>query len=246
MATLSFAPPQTAPRPTASEDAELFRRYRESGNAADREALVHRFLPLARHVASRYRHGEEGEDVMQVAALGLLKAIERYDPDRGIAFSTFAVPTVLGEVKRYFRDLGWSVRVPRDVQELSLRIDRVTEDLTGELGRVPTTSEIARACEVTDEQVLEARGTHTAHRAVSLDQPAREPEDDAAISRLGGDDPGFARVEDATQLEQLVAVLGDRERQILLLRFGGDLKQREIAQLMGISQMQVSRLISQS
>src|SRR4051812_15305345 len=234
------------PTSTACEDAVRFARYRRTGDPAEREALVLRYLPLARHLAARYLHGGERDDVMQVAALGLLRAIDRFDPERGLAFSTFAVPTILGEVKRYFRDQGWMVRVPREIQELSLRLDRAVEELTGVLGRTPTVEDLAAHCRVTAEQVVEARATTTAHHALSLDRPTANAEDTDAFDQLGGEDPGFARVEDATQLRQLLDQIPPRERRILLLRFGHELKQREIAQLVGISQMHVSRVIARS
>jgi RNA polymerase sigma-B factor len=243
-----MAPVVTPPRDLHAHDAvtRLFERYRERGEEADRDALVTRFLPLARSLSRRYAHGGEREDVEQVAALGLLKAIDRYDPSRGIAFTSFAVPTILGELKRYFRDLGWTVRVPRSLQELSARADKAVEALTIELGRTPTTNEIAERCETTVEHVLEARATASAHRAESLDRPARD-EDGSTVGELVGDaDPGYDRVEDAVDLERLLAQLGERERQVLELRFGHDLVQREIGERLGISQMHVSRLIRQA
>jgi RNA polymerase sigma-B factor len=223
----------------------LFRRYREGRAPADRDALVARYTPLARQLARRYR-ASDSEDVMQVAYIGLLKAIERFDPDRGLAFSSLAVPTILGEVKRYFRDLGWTVRVPRDIQELALRVDKVADGLTGELGRMPTVQEIAARCDTTAERVLEARASATAHRAISLDQPSGEPDMDDMVDRLGSEDAGYERAESAVQVDGLLAELPDRERQVLELRFREDLMQREIAERLGISQMQVSRLIARS
>jgi RNA polymerase sigma-B factor len=230
----------------AREDAQLFERFCRDRNPTDHEALVRRFLPLARHLAARYPHGGEREDVMQVASVGLLKAIDRYDPARGIAFSSFAVPTIVGEIKRYFRDLGWTVRVPRDVQELTLRMERVSESLVHELGRAPTVEEIAERCQASVEQVLEARASATAHHAISLDQPAHDEDEDGVVNRLAAEEPGFARVDDATEVDELLSVLEPRERRVLLLRFRDDLMQREIADQLGISQMQVSRLIAKS
>jgi RNA polymerase sigma-B factor len=227
------------------DDTRLFRRYRRDRDPADRDALVERYTPLARQLARRYR-ASDSEDVMQVAYIGLLKAIERFDPDRGLAFSSLAVPTILGEVKRYFRDLGWTVRVPRDIQELALRVEKVADVLTGELGRLPTVQEIATRCDTTAERVLEARGSATAHRAISLDQPSGEPDMDDMVDRLGGDDAGYEHAEAAVQVDRLLAELPDRERRVLELRFREDLMQREIAERLGISQMQVSRLIARS
>jgi len=235
-----------SPSMRAREDALLFERYRRDGDPARRETIVARFLPLAHYLAGRYAHGGEIEDVRQVATIGLLKAIDRYDPARGIAFSSFAMPTILGEVKRYFRDLGWTVRVPREVQERSLRLEHVTEELSAELGRSPTALELAERCESTVEQVLEARASATAHRAISLDQPAHGEDDEDAVDRLVTDEPNFARVEDADELEYLLSFLMPRERRVVLLRFRDDLLQREIAEAEGISQMQVSRILAQS
>jgi RNA polymerase sigma-B factor len=243
---MALSAASTHPTSRAREDARLFERYCRDRDPADHAALVARFLPLARHLAARYPHGSEREDVMQVAAVGLLKAIDRYDPSRGIAFSSFAVPTIVGEVKRYFRDLGWTVRVPRDVQELALRVDRIGESLTNSLGRPPTVEELAERCQATVEQVLEARATATAHHAISLDQPGHGDDEDDVVNRIAADEPGFRHVDDATEIDQLLSVLPAREREVLLLRFRDDLMQREIAERMGVSQMQVSRLIAKS
>jgi RNA polymerase sigma-B factor len=237
------APPRTGRVPR--DDTGLFRRYRRDRDPADRDALVQRYTPLARQLARRYR-ASDSEDVMQVAYIGLLKAIERFDPDRGLAFSSLAVPTILGEIKRYFRDLGWTVRVPRDIQELALRMEKVADALTGELGRLPTVQEIAERCGTTAERVLEARASATAHRAISLDQPSGEPDMDDMVDRLGSDDAGYERAESAVQVDRLLAELPDRERRVLELRFREDLMQREIADRLGISQMQVSRLIARA
>jgi len=238
--------PVSAPSVRAREDARLFEDYSRERDPALREALMRRFLPLAWHLAARYSHGGERDDVRQVAVIGLLKAIDRYDPYRGIAFSSFAMPTIIGEVKRYFRDLGWTVRVPRDIQELSLRLERVTEGLSVALGRSPTPDEIAQQCGVTVEQVLEARASATAHRAISLDQPAHGEDEESTLTRLPAEEPEFARVEDADELEQLLSVLPPRERRVLMMRFCHDMLQREIAEAEGVSQMQVSRMLSQS
>ncbi len=202
-------------------------------------------MPLAQHLARRYSTRSEDDDVLQVAAIGLIKAVDRFDPDRGIAFSTFAVPTILGEIKRHFRDLGWSVRVPRRLQELALRVQRATEDLSAQLGRSPTVDELAVACGAPAEQVLEARATGTAHHPVPLDGLADDDEDDGPPRQLvGEEDPGYGRAEQSADLERLLMRLDERERVVLRLRFQEDLIQREIAQRLSISQMQVSRIIS--
>ena len=220
----------------------LFERYRQ-GDEGAKEQLVERFLPLARHLARRYLSGPEREDVEQVAALGLLKAIERFDPQRGLAFTSFAVPTILGEVKRYFRDLGWTVRVPRSIQELVPKVEKATEALTGKLGHTPTAEEVAAYCGVSVEDVLEARGSASAHRADSLDRPVAE-EGEASRGDLMGDvDPGFAHVEQAVDVQRLLTALPEREQRIVRLRFEHDLTQREIAEHVGLSQMHVSRLL---
>jgi RNA polymerase sigma-B factor len=230
----------------ARTDAAEFARYRDARDPALREALVARFLPLAWGLASRYVGRAERDDLEQVAALALLKAIERYDPDRGLAFSSFAVPTILGELRRYFRDHAWSVRVPRDVQELSLRVSRVTDTLIAELGRTPTPAELARRCDATVEQILDVRATATARDPDSLDQPRYDDQDDSAAMLGARDDPEFARVENAAVVDGLLARLPERERRVLQLRFQRELTQAEIGRHLGISQMHVSRIIRRS
>jgi RNA polymerase sigma-B factor len=232
----------------AAEDKRLLERYHHGGDPAAREALVERFLPLARQLARRYqRAGEPLDDLIQVASLGLLKAIERFDPGRETAFSSFAVPTILGELKRHFRDKGWSVRVPRDLQELAVKVDRVGEEMGRELGRAPTPAEIGERVGATPEQVLEAREAAGAYRAVSLDRPRNEEEEEGElVDAFGSEDHGFAVAEDAATVERLMRVLTDREREVLRLRFEEDLTQSEIGEIVGVSQMHVSRLIRQS
>ena len=220
-----------------------------AGDQLAREQLVQRFLPLARQLARRYqRGGEPLDDLVQVASLGLLKAIDRFDPRRETAFSSFAVPTILGELKRHFRDKGWSVRVPRDLQELAVKVDRVGEQMSRELGRAPTPMEIAESIGATTEQVLEAREAAGAYRAVSLDRPRDEEDEEGGgiADSVGIDDPGFSVAEDAATVERLMRVLTDREREVLRLRFEEDLTQSEIGVRVGVSQMHVSRLIRQS
>ena len=230
------------------EDRRLLVQYHRGGDAAARDALVERFLPLARQLARRYqRGGEPLDDLVQVASLGLLKAIDRFDPARETAFSSFAVPTILGELKRHFRDKGWSVRVPRDLQELAVKVDRVGEQMSRELGRAPTPAEIAETTGASTEQVLEAREAAAAYRAVSLDRPRDDDEEEGGIAdSVGADDPGFSLAEDAATVQRLMKVLTDREREVLRLRFEEDLTQSEIGARVGVSQMHVSRLIRQS
>jgi RNA polymerase sigma-B factor len=226
--------------------ASLFDRYRRERRAEDLDALVQRFLPLARHLARRYRTSNDYEDLEQVAALGLVKAIDRFNPDRGIAFSSFAVPTIAGELKRYFRDLGWSVRVPRSLQELAAKVDDVTERLTRELGRVPTANEVATECATTVEQLLEARASASARRPESLDRPAGDEDASSLGELLGSNDRGYAEVDRSLDIDIYLALLPAREQAIVRMRFQEDLTQREIGQRFGISQMHVSRLLRDS
>ena len=242
-------PPATEDRAArAREDRRLLERYHRHGDREARDALVERFLPLARQLARRYQRGSEPfDDLVQVASLGLLKAIDRFEPGRETAFSSFAVPTILGELKRHFRDRGWSVRVPRDLQEMSVRVDRVTEEMARDLGRAPTPAEIAENIGASTEQVLEAREAAGAYRAVSLDRPRDDDDEGDGMSEsMGAEDPGFGLAEDAATVERLMGVLSEREREVLRLRFAEDLTQSEIGQRVGVSQMHVSRLIRQA
>jgi RNA polymerase sigma-B factor len=227
-------------------DAALIERYRRSRDPRDLEALVQRFHPLALHLAHHYGTSHDREDLEQVASLALVKAITRFDPARGVAFATFAVPTILGELKRYFRDLGWSVRVPRALQELAAEVDRATEEVTRELGRTGTTEEVAERCGVSAERVLEARTLTNAHFADSLDRPRCEADDESEGAAIGGEDPEFERAEQRVDVEWLLSRLTPREALVVRLRFEQDLVQREIAARVGLSQMQVSRLLSRA
>jgi RNA polymerase sigma-B factor len=230
---------------TDADDRQLLRRWHDNGDEGARLELVERTLPLARTLARRYANkGESLDDLEQVAALGLVKAIDRFDLDREVRFTTFAVPTISGEIKRHFRDRGWMLRVPRDVQELSARVSITRERLTRELGRSPTVAELASAARVTVEQILEALGAADAYRALSLDEPLGEGID--ALDSIGGDDDGFERVEQRYMLRSGLTHLPAREREILHLRFYEGLTQREIADRVGVSQMHVSRLIRRS
>jgi RNA polymerase sigma-B factor len=208
-----------------------------------REQLVERFLPLARHLARRYSGQAERDDLEQVASFGLLKAIDRFDPDRGLAFTTFAVPTIVGELKRYFRDHSWSVHVPRSIKDLKVRLDTDTRVLGAELGRSPTPLELAERAGATVEQVIEALAAHTAHRADSLDRPVTENGDTAINLLDGGDDPGYTHSDNAALVDSLLTTLPYREETILRLRFEKEFTQAEIGERLGISQMHVSRLI---
>jgi RNA polymerase sigma-B factor len=222
--------------------------YAKTRNPADRDELVERFLPLARSLAARYRNTSESfDDLLQVASIGLMKAIDRYDPQQRTAFSSFAVPTILGELRRHLRDHTWAVHVPRSLQEASQRVGPAVEELAGGLGRQPTIAELASRLGMSEEDVLDARQAAAAHSPASLEQPVAH--EDGAIplgELLGAEDPWLAGVEDAVALERCLATLPVRNRQVLRLRFKEDLKQREIGALLGISQMHVSRLIQQS
>jgi RNA polymerase sigma-B factor len=254
------APPR--PRPSAGtpphrredrvardrDDRRMFEHYRATGDPATRTALVERFMPLARTLAGRYRRGAEPfEDLRQVASVGLLKAVDRYDPAHGTAFSSFAVPTILGELRRHFRDTGWALHVPRDLQELAVRLNGAVEELGDTLGRPPGIAELAAHLGVAAEQVLEARAASAAHHAASLDSPLHEDPDAPTLAEtLGGEDAGLEAAEAAITVERLLGGLDDRDREILRLRFAEDLTQSEIGARIGISQMHVSRRISSS
>jgi RNA polymerase sigma-B factor len=231
------------------EERRLFSRYRRRHDQAAREALVQRFLPLATQLARRYHRGHEPlDDLIQVASVGLLKAIDRFDPARGTAFSSFAVPTIVGELKRHFRDKGWAMRVPRDLQDLALRVNSATDRLVHTLGRAPTVSELADDLGVTIEEVLEAHEAAAAYRADSLDGPSSDDDQDGpqVIDTLGGEEPGYLQAEHSATLEPMMSALSDREREILRLRFVEDLTQSEIGDRVGLSQMHVSRLLRQA
>jgi RNA polymerase sigma-B factor len=251
---MSGEPPISRSADRAQEDRALFARAMApvDGGAADpvaRAELIERFLPLARQLARRYQRADEPlDDLVQVASVGLVKAVDRFDPSREIAFSSFAVPTILGEIKRHFRDRTWSVRVPRDLQELTLKVDRVVTELSHSLRRSPSVLEIADAAGATEEQVLEALEASGAYRATSL-STARGTEDDLSLTlgdTLGGDDEGFELAEHRATLGRLMQTVSPRERDVLRMRFEEDLTQLEIGERIGVSQMQVSRLIRQA
>ncbi len=229
-----------------AEDRELIRKAQQDPDPRVRAQTVEAFMPLVKSLARRYHRGEEPlEDLEQVAALGLLKAIKGYDPDRGHAFASFAVPTIVGELRRHFRDKGWAIRVPRDLQELALAVQRKADVMNTELGRPPTAQELAVKLDRDVEDVLEAREALRAMRPASLDRPSQagEDEDDTPMARIGGIDPGYERTDEAVTIGRLVKDLPERERRILALRFSGDLTQSEIGEELGISQMHVSRLL---
>jgi RNA polymerase sigma-B factor len=230
-------------------DRVLFERYVDRRDPVDRELLVERFLPLARQLARRYERPEEPfDDLFQVACVGLVKAIDRFDVGREVAFSSYAVPTILGEIKRYFRDRTWAVRVPRDLQELALRVDGTVTELASDLRRQPTVAEIAAALGSEEEAVLEALEASGAYRAASLSL-ARDGEQDTGETlgdTVGITEDGFARAEDRATIARLLAAVSPREREVLRLRFEHDRTQAQIGALIGVSQMQVSRIIRQA
>ena len=249
-AVLLGEPAAESPEARRLEDERLLARYHESGDLEARDELVVRFMPLARQLAARYRHaGEPLEDLAQVACVGLIKAVDRYDPERGSGFTRYAVPTMLGEIKRHFRDRGWSVHVPRATQELALKVGEALGALPAKLGRSPTPRDVAAAVGASVEEVLEAMEAATAYEAVSLDAPRPgngEEESWTLAESLWEEDPGFERVEVGETLRGTLEALPARERLILRLRFEEDMTQAEIADLIGVSQIHVSRLLPRS
>jgi RNA polymerase sigma-B factor len=234
-----------APRNALTERLQ-FARYRRTRSRADRDALIARYDSLARTAAMRYRRSLEPlDDLMQVAYVGLIKAIERYDPDRGTAFTAFAIPTILGELRRHFRDTTWGIHVPRELQEHCAAVQSASEQLAARNGRSPSMIDVASLTGLTIEQVLEAREVALAHTAVSLD--VSWDEGDAGelrlADRLGDEDPRLEHAEQTVFVSQLTRGLSARDRELLRLRFGEGLTQREIGKRIGISQMHVSRLM---
>jgi RNA polymerase sigma-B factor len=230
----------------AVEDPEVAAWFAAMPDPDARERLVHRFLPLAEHLAFKFAgRGESREDLAQVASLGLVHAIDRFDPARGVQFSTFASVTIVGELKRHFRDRGWSIRVPRSLQEASIVVNKTTQTLWQELGRSPTVDEVAARSELSPETVLEAMEAVQAYSTASLDAPVGE-DGTAAGELMGDEDPQLAMSEEWLALGPMLQELAPRERRILYLRFFKDMTQTEIAQEIGISQMHVSRLLTQT
>ncbi len=230
------------------DEQEALRRYRD-GDAEARAQLIEHHLPLARRLASRYRNsGESSDDLEQVASLGLIKAIDRYRPEAG-AFARFAVPTIVGELKRHFRDKGWGMHVPRYLQERVMEVNDAVERLATELGRSPTPRDVAESTGHPVEEVLEAMHAAGAYSPMSLDspQPGGDAEDENTLGqRLGKEDPQYELAEWRPTVAPALAALPEREREILRLRFQEDLTQSEIASRIGISQMHVSRLLRRS
>ncbi len=231
------------------DESVLFRRWQDHGDQRARELLVERYLPLARKLALRYvRSSEPLDDLVQVANLGLVKALGRFEVDRRHRFATFAVPTILGELRRYFRDAGWSVHVPRGAQERAMQIERAQRELTGRFGRSPTVAELVEYTEMDVEQVLDALQAVRAYDTLSLDapRPGGDGEMEPLVESLGGDDDRYEFIESEAAVSAGLPLLTPDERRILHLRFAGELTQSEIAAVVGVSQMQVSRVLRRS
>lgn len=225
---------------------ELFRRYKEEGDMDAREQLVMSHLNLVRFLANKFKNrGEPLDDLIQVGYLGLLKAIDRFDPGRGLEFTTYATPTILGEIKRHFRDKGWSVRVPRRLQELSAKVNQATDALTMQLQRSPTVNEIADYLDATVDEVLEAMESSSAYSSVPLEGTGNTESDDApsVIDRYATEDNDLAFTDDRLIIEEALQGFSPREREVIELRFLKGMTQIEIAEKLGISQVQVSRLL---
>lgn len=230
-------------------EKELLRRIHQQGDQMAREELITRYLPLVRSLARRFAsRGQAVDDLIQVGSIGLIKAIDRFDTTRGVELSTYATPTILGEIKRYFRDKGWAVKVPRALQDLNIRLNKVIEQLTVELNRSPTISEMAAACDVSEEEVLEALESGRAYNSLSIYSSGASEEEDALelLDYLGQDEAEYELVEQRRYLAPAMERLDERERLILHLRFFEGMTQTQIAARVGISQMHVSRLIRKS
>jgi RNA polymerase sigma-B factor len=251
MPTVVANPPSTlSATPARTDDSRaLFRRWQYHRDTAARESLVRQYMPLARGLARRYgRSSEPFEDLVQVASLGLLKALDRYDADRGHPFASFAVPTILGEMRRYFRDSGWALHVPRGAQERALKVRDAQERLANEHGRAPTVNQLAEYLEFDIEDVIDALQAIQAYETLSLDAP--RPRSDGEViaygDTVGHDDERYELVELDATITSVLGHIAPREREILHMRFVEDLTQTEIAERVGISQMQVSRLLRRS
>jgi len=234
---------------TRVDDKILLRRYHEDGDLQAREQLIEQYMSLVRSLARRYSYrGEQLEDLVQIGAIGLIKAIDRFDLERGVELTTYATPNIIGEIKRHFRDKGWSVRVPRGLQELNVQLSRLVEQLTVQFSRSPTIPELAKAAGVEEEEVLEALESGRAYTSLSLSVGGGGGEDDDLdpLESLGTEEHQYEVSEDRAVLAPGFKALDQRERQILQLRFFEGLTQSQIAQQVGISQMHVSRLIRRS
>lgn len=225
---------------------ELFRRYKQDGDGEARDQLIVSHLNLVRFLASKFKNrGESLEDLVQVGTIGLIKAIDRFDPDRGLEFTTYATPTIMGEIKRHFRDKGWSVRVPRRLQELSAKVNQVSDELTNQLQRSPSVAEIADRLGTTVDEVLEAMESSSAYSSVPLEGGGSSDDDESpsVIDHYVTEDADLAASDDRIVLEDAIADFSPREQDVIRMRFVDGLTQVEIAERMGISQVQVSRLL---
>ena len=234
--------------PEGKNDKELLRAYHERGDTDARERLIEQYLPLVRSLARRYSYrGEQLEDLVQVGCIGLIKAIDRFDIDRGVELTTYATPNIIGEIKRHFRDKGWAIRVPRRLQELRMQIGGATGELTQKLGRSPTPRELAEVIGCTVEEVME--GIESSHAYATLSLDASDDSEDgppAMLATLGVEDTNIAHVEVRESIKPLLDGLGEREKRILLLRFFKNMTQSQIAEEIGVSQMHVSRLLTRT
>ena len=235
-----------SPAHAGSDFAGKFIEFAKTGDDALRTELIEGHMWLPHHLARRFAHrGETLDDLVQVGSMALVKAVDRFDPERAVAFSTYATHTIVGEIKRHFRDKGWAVRAPRRIQELYLEINRSVATMSQSLGRSPTIAELAESLDVSEESVLEAQEAGNAYDFSSIDAPV--PHDgDSVASRIGAVDPEFSAVDSRSVLADLISVLPQRERALLHLRFVEGLTQSEIAKQMGLSQMHISRLLAQS
>ena len=224
---------------------ELFALYKEQGDEDARNELVMSHLNLVRFLASKFKNrGEPLDDLVQVGTIGLIKAIDRFDPERGLEFTTYATPTILGEIKRHFRDKGWSVRVPRRLQELSSKVNQATDKLTKELQRTPSTEEVASKLGVTVEEVLEAMESSSAYSSVPLESGGSDDDDaPAVIDHYASVDQDLAASDDRMVIEDTIKEFSPREQEVIRMRFNDNLTQVEIAKRLGVSQVQVSRLL---
>ena len=225
---------------------ELFRAFGKTKDPRVRDELVVAHLNLARYLAVRFANrGEQLDDLIQVGTLGLIKAIDRYDADRGVEFTTYATPTIIGEIKRYFRDKGWAIRVPRRLQELNLAVNRTMEHAAVELGRSPTVADLAQRLHATEEEIIEAQELGQMYNLLSIDAElaaAGDAKNATLLDYLGRDDPELLLLEDKANLERALHAIDRRERVILYLRFFENMSQAEVAGRLGVSQMHVSRL----
>ncbi len=237
---------------TRGRSAELFVQFRDDSTSpasrtVARDGLVHLHLPLVEHCARRFRNrGEPFEDLVQVGTIGLIKSIDRFDSDRGVEFSTYATPTIIGEIKRYFRDKGWAIRVPRRLQELRMQIGAATAELTQSLGRSPTPRELAESIGCSVEEIVEGIESSNAYSTLSLDATDDDDGSPSMLDAIGMDDEALEHVEIRESIKPLLDRLDPREKKILLLRFFRNMTQSQIAEEIGVSQMHVSRLLSRT